>query len=76
MSEEIPTVRIRDNASMAEAVIVIAMAFGFVVPWIMGVALAKGFWSTFFAIPFFPYAWYLTIERLMQMTGIIPQACL
>jgi hypothetical protein len=30
--------------------------------WVFGIVLANGFWSTFFAI-FFPlWAWYLSIE--------------
>jgi hypothetical protein len=39
-----------------------------VVPWLMGIVLAKGFWSTLFAI-FPPYAWYLVVERFMQLNG-------
>lgn len=38
--------------------------------WISGLVIAKGFWSTLFAIiPF--YAWYLAIERMMQYYGVI-----
>jgi hypothetical protein len=39
--------------------------------WIGGVVLAKGGVSTFFAVivPF--YAWYLVIERIMQMYGLV-----
>ena len=34
--------------------------------WIAGIVLAKGFWSTFFAIiiPFWSY--YLVIERIVE----------
>lgn len=39
--------------------------------WLMGAVLAKGFWSTFFAIFFFPYGMYLTVERVMILTGFI-----
>lgn len=45
--------------------------FLFVVLWIAGWVLAKGFWLTTAAIFFPPYGWYLIIERLMQMGGII-----
>ena len=40
------------------------------IPWLIGIVLAKGFWSTFFAliIPF--YAWYLVIERVLHYYGI------
>lgn len=34
--------------------------------WISGVVIAKGFWSTFFAIivPF--WSWYLVAERVVE----------
>ena len=37
--------------------------------WIAGVVLAKGFWSTLFAlcIPF--WAWYLVVEKVMINMG-------
>lgn len=41
----------------------------FVFPWLAGIVLANGFWSTLVAVCFFPYAWYLVVERAMQMTG-------
>lgn len=37
--------------------------------WLMGIVIAKGFWATTAAIIFFPYAWYLTIEKIMQLNG-------
>ena len=40
-----------------------------IIPWLMGVVLAKGIWSTFFSIVFPPYAWYLATEYLMSTTG-------
>lgn len=40
-----------------------------VVPWLMGIVLAKGFISVLFSIVFAPYAWYLVVERLMQALG-------
>lgn len=33
--------------------------------WITGIVVASGFWSTFFAIFFFPWAWYLTVEQIL-----------
>lgn len=42
-----------------------------VVTWIMGVVLAKGFWSTFSAIFIPPWAWYLLVEKLMSLGGLI-----
>ena len=42
-----------------------------VATWIAGVVIAKGAWSTVFAI-FFPFwAWYLFIEKLMILAGMI-----
>lgn len=37
--------------------------------WITGWILANGFWSTFFAIFFPPWAWYLTIEHALKLAG-------
>ncbi len=39
--------------------------------WVVGVVLAKGFWSTFFAVLIFPWAWYLTAEALLRHFGVI-----
>lgn len=39
--------------------------------WIFGVIVAKGFWSTFFSITLFPYAWYLAVEHLLKFWGVI-----
>lgn len=41
----------------------------FSIPWVIGVVLAKGFWSTLFAffIPF--WAWYLTAEKWLMING-------
>jgi len=36
-----------------------------VIYWIAGVVIAKGFWSTFFAIIFPFWAYYLILERLI-----------
>jgi len=37
-----------------------------VIYWIAGIVIAKGFWSTFFAIIFPLWAYYLLLERLIQ----------
>jgi len=39
----------------------------FCVPWLAGMVLAKGFWSTAAAVCVPPYAWYLVVERGMEM---------
>jgi len=41
-----------------------------VVPWLAGLAIAKGFWQTFCAI-FPPYAWYLVVEKVMKAYGVL-----
>ncbi len=42
-----------------------------IVFWISGIVLAKGFWSTFFAVIFAPYSWYLVIEKIFSHFGLI-----
>lgn len=42
-----------------------------VIPWLMGIVLAKGFIQVLASVLFAPYAWYLVVERLMQLTGFI-----
>ena len=37
-----------------------------VVVWVVGIVLAKGFWSTLFALVFPLWAWYLLAERLVE----------
>lgn len=39
--------------------------------WMAGIVIAKGFWSTFFAIFFAPYSFYLVVEKLLLFWGII-----
>ncbi len=47
------------------------LGFIFVIVWLMGIILAKGFWLTSLAI-FCPcYGWYLVIEKAMIMSGFI-----
>lgn len=33
--------------------------------WMAGVVIAQGFWSTFFAIFFVPWSYYLVVEHLL-----------
>lgn len=54
-----------DNKSFVEFLVIVTI----VIPWLMGVVLAKGYWGTFFSIVFPPYAWYLTTEYLMFGVG-------
>ena len=39
--------------------------------WVAGIVLAKGFWLTLFSICMPLYSWYLVVEKIMQMNGII-----
>lgn len=39
--------------------------------WIVGIILAKGFWSTLVAVIIFPWAWYISIEYLMLLNGLL-----
>lgn len=34
--------------------------------WLFGIVLAKGFWSTFFAVVFPLWAWYLVAELIVE----------
>lgn len=45
--------------------------FCFALMWISGIVLAKGFWSTFFAIFFAPWGWYLFAEAILKHFGVI-----
>jgi hypothetical protein len=45
--------------------------FVFVVAWIAGIVLAKGFWSTFFAVMVPLWGWYLIVEKIMIAQGFI-----
>lgn len=39
--------------------------------WIFGAVLAKGFWSTFMSIFFFPWGFYLVVEKLALHFGLL-----
>ena len=43
----------------------------FLVMWVFGAVLAKGFWSTFFSIFFFPWGWYLVVEKIAIHFGVL-----
>lgn len=43
----------------------------FVMLWVAGIVIAKGFWLVFFAIIFPPWGWYLVVERFLIMGGVI-----
>jgi len=54
---------------MSELTQFIITAF-IIVTWFAGIVIAKGFWMTFFALlP--PVAWYLLIQRIMQVWGLV-----
>lgn len=37
--------------------------------WLGGIVIAKGAWSTGFAICVPPYSWYLVVEKVMIVQG-------
>ena len=39
--------------------------------WVAGVVVAKAGWSTFFAIVFPPWAWYLLIQHLFLLWEVV-----
>jgi hypothetical protein len=41
------------------------MSFVMLVFWIGGIVIAKGFWSTFFAIIFPLWSYYLVVEQVI-----------
>lgn len=45
------------------------LAFMMLLCWLVGIVLAKGFWSTFFAVFFAPWAWYLVVEKFLSIIG-------
>lgn len=46
----------------------------FLVPWIMGIVLADTTTKKVVGVFMFPYAWYLTTERVMEKTGFLTPA--
>jgi hypothetical protein len=50
--------QVSDNTSIGSAILIICV----MVPWVVGVVVAKGFWSTVCAVIVAPWAWYLTAE--------------
>jgi len=43
----------------------------YVISWIVGIVLAKGFWSTFFAVLFPLYSWYLVVEHFLLKYNLL-----
>lgn len=42
----------------------------FLISWVFGFVIAKGFWSTLFCVvPF--YAWYLVVDRINSIYGLL-----
>lgn len=39
--------------------------------WVIGIVVANGFWSTFFAIVIPLWAWYLAIEMFLIKYGVL-----
>ena len=47
------------------------IAVMFLIGWLAGVVIAKGFWSVLFACVCPAWAWYLLVERLLQLCKIV-----
>ena len=58
-------VKVPSNATWASVFLFLVVIF----MWFGGAVLAKGFWSTLFAIFIPPWAFYLTVERLLVIMG-------
>ena len=43
----------------------------FFIGWVAGVVIAKGFWSTLFAVLLFPWSWYILIEKVLIANGLL-----
>ena len=56
---------VNHNPSIGSAILTIAV----IVPWVVGVVIAKGFWSTFFAVIMPFWSWYLTAEFYLMGVG-------
>lgn len=52
-------------------VVAFIVAATMVLSWLAGAVLALGPWSTVAAAIFPPYAWYLVVERVMRMAGLV-----
>ena len=42
------------------------LKFVLLVAWLAGMVIANGFWSTFFAVVFPLWGYYLVVERLIE----------
>jgi hypothetical protein len=40
-----------------------------IIIWVAGIVIAKGFWTTTFAILLAPFSFYLVIEKVMTSQG-------
>lgn len=47
------------------------MALLIIVSWLVGIVLANGWVSTIVAVTIPPYSWYLVIEKIMTINGLI-----
>lgn len=39
--------------------------------WVTGVIMASGFWSTFFAVIFWPWSFIVVVYNTLQLIGLI-----
>jgi len=56
---------------MSEKIVNIKVGVLGSIVWITGIVLAQGFWSTFFAVIFPFWAWYVVIRYFLIYFGIL-----
>ena len=47
------------------------IGFLLTVIWLVGIVIAKGFWSTLFSVVFPVWSWYLVAEKSLQIFGVV-----
>lgn len=68
--KENAVVTVKSSNNLLTPLVGYLAALTFLIPYLMGLVLAKGFLQTLYA--FFPfYSYYLVVEKFMQMYGII-----
>ena len=59
------------NESISDILSITFVIIVIIIPWLFGIVLAKGAWSTIFSVIMPPYAWYLLVEKISMFLGLI-----
>lgn len=70
MKKNVETSGATSDHTMSNKLVESAMTLIFLAFWFGGIAIAKG-WFAVLALFFPPYAWYLAIEKILQLNGYI-----